>query len=72
MQMLCWRTIVRRMPSHCSRKNREPSRADLEFVLGRAYAANGEPRKAAVILSNLYFNMPLSAEAPQAETELKA
>ena len=49
---------------------REPVRSDLELVLGRAYAATGEPAKAAPIFRNLYFTMPLSGEASQAQTEL--
>src|SRR5205823_9760246 len=52
-------------------KDREPTRAEVELALGRAYAASGEPEKAANILRNLYFTMPLSAEASQADEELK-
>lgn len=52
-------------------KNRQPPRADLELALGRAYAAAGQPLKAAEILRNLYITMPLSAEAGQADAELK-
>ena len=52
-------------------KNRQPARADLELALGRAYAAAGQPVKAAEILRNLYITMPLSAEASQADDELK-
>jgi soluble lytic murein transglycosylase len=52
-------------------KNRQPPRADLELALGRAYAAAGQPVKAAEILRNLYITMPLSAEATQADVELK-
>ena len=52
-------------------KNRQPPRADLELALGRAYAAAGQPAKAAEILRNLYITMPLSAEASQADVELK-
>ncbi len=52
-------------------KNRQPARADLELALGRAYAAAGQPMKAAGILRNLYITMPLSAEAGQADEELK-
>ena len=44
-------------------KDRQPPRADLELALGKAYAAAGEPAKAAEILRNLYVTMPLSAEA---------
>jgi soluble lytic murein transglycosylase len=52
-------------------KEREPTRADLELALGRAYAASGDATKAATILRNLYFTMPLSGEAAQADLELK-
>jgi soluble lytic murein transglycosylase len=52
-------------------KNRQPARADLELALGRAYAAARQPVKAAEILRNLYITMPLSAEATQADEELK-
>ena len=52
-------------------KDRQPPRADLELALGKAYAAAGEPAKAAEILRNLYVTMPLSAEATQADVELK-
>jgi soluble lytic murein transglycosylase len=52
-------------------KDREPTRAEVELALGRAYAASGEQEKAANILRNLYFTMPLSAEASQADDELK-
>jgi soluble lytic murein transglycosylase len=52
-------------------KNRQPQRADLELALGRAYAAAGQPAKAAEILRNLYITMPLSAESTQADVELK-
>jgi len=49
---------------------REPVRAEVELVLGRAYAAAGEPAKAVPVFRNLYFTMPLSGEAAQAQTEL--
>ena len=52
-------------------KDREPTRAEVELALGRAYAASGEPEKAANILRNLYFTMPLGPEAIQADEELK-
>jgi soluble lytic murein transglycosylase len=51
-------------------KDRQPTRSDLELALGRAYTANGDPAKAAVIFHNLYTNFPLSVEASAAETEL--
>ena len=52
-------------------KDREPTRAEVELALGRAYAASGESEKAVNILRNLYFTMPLSPEASQADEELK-
>jgi soluble lytic murein transglycosylase len=52
-------------------KTRQPQRADLELALGKAYAAAGQPAKAADILRNLYITMPLSPEASQADIELK-
>ncbi|HTE87343.1 MAG TPA: transglycosylase SLT domain-containing protein, partial [Terriglobales bacterium] len=51
--------------------DREPTRAEVELALGRAYAASGEPEKAVNVLRNLYFTMPLSPEASQADEELK-
>ncbi len=52
-------------------KDRLPTRPDFELMLGRAHAAAGQPAKAAEILRNLFITMPLSAEADQADTELK-
>ena len=52
-------------------KERLPTRSDLELALGRAYAAAGQPSKAFSIFHNLYFTMPLSAEANQADGELR-
>jgi peptidoglycan lytic transglycosylase len=51
--------------------DRQPVRADLELALGRAYEASDQAAKALTILRNLYFTMPLSWEASQAEIELK-
>jgi soluble lytic murein transglycosylase len=51
--------------------DREPIRADLELVLGRAYAAAGDPAKAVAVLRHLYFTLPLSFEAGPAESELQ-
>jgi peptidoglycan lytic transglycosylase len=51
--------------------DRQPVRADLELVLGRAYEVAGQPAKALSIFRNLYFTMPLSWEASQADGELK-
>ncbi len=52
-------------------KNRQPVRADLEFVLGRAYVASGYPAKAAGIFRNIYYTMPLASEANEAQAELR-
>jgi soluble lytic murein transglycosylase len=52
-------------------QDRKPVRADMELVLGRAYAAAGDNAKAATIFDNLYFTMPLSFEATQAGEELR-
>jgi len=51
--------------------DRNPIRADLELVLGRAYAAAEQPAKAVEILRNLYFTMPLSSEANDAGNDLR-
>jgi soluble lytic murein transglycosylase len=50
---------------------RLPIRSDLEFALGRAYAASGQAAKAATTLANIYYTMPTCAEADAAYTELK-
>ena len=52
-------------------KERQPTRADVELAIGRAYAASGETAKAITTLRNLYFNMPMSAEADAADGELR-
>jgi peptidoglycan lytic transglycosylase len=52
-------------------KERNPTRSDIELMLGRGYEAIGQPEKAAGILRNIYFTMPLSDEATQADAELK-
>lgn len=51
-------------------RDRQPTRADLELALGRAYAASHNPAKALGILRNIYYTMPLSAEANAAQVEL--
>jgi soluble lytic murein transglycosylase len=51
--------------------HRQPTRADIELTLGRAYLTLGAQTKAAPILGNLYVTMPLSGEANQAEIELR-
>jgi soluble lytic murein transglycosylase len=52
-------------------KDRQPVRADIELLLGRAYAATGDNAKAATALGNLFTTMPLSPESTQAEIELR-
>ncbi|GAC1433054.1 MAG: tetratricopeptide repeat protein [Terriglobales bacterium] len=52
-------------------KDRLPTRADTELMLGRAYAASGQSAKAVDVLRNIYFNMPVSNEASEADAELK-
>ena len=50
---------------------RTPQRSDLEFTLGKAYAASGQTAKAADTLANIYYTMPTAAEADAAYAELK-
>jgi soluble lytic murein transglycosylase len=50
---------------------RTPERSDLEFALGRAYAASGQTAKAALTFENIYYTMPTSVEADAAYAELK-
>jgi soluble lytic murein transglycosylase len=52
-------------------KDRLPARSDIEFTLGRAYAALGENAKAAEAFENVYYNMPTAAEADAAYADLK-
>ena len=52
-------------------KDRLPARSDIEFALGRAYAALEQTAKAVEALANVYYNMPTAAEADQAYAELK-
>jgi soluble lytic murein transglycosylase len=52
-------------------KDRLPARSDVELALGRAYAAAGQNEKAAEAFSNVYYNMPTSAEADAAFTEMR-
>jgi soluble lytic murein transglycosylase len=51
--------------------DRDPLRSDLELALAKAYEGAGQNGQASTILQNIYFTMPLSAEAPQAEAELQ-
>src|SRR5260370_24627457 len=50
---------------------RTPVSSDVEFALGRAYAASGQHGKAAETLANIYYTMPTSTEADGAYAELK-
>ena len=52
-------------------KDRLPARSDIELALGKAYATLKQNAKASEAFSNIYFNMPLSAEAEPAYEELK-
>jgi soluble lytic murein transglycosylase len=51
-------------------RDRAPVRSDIELAIGRAYEAAGENQKAATAFRNIYFNLPISAEADAAGTEL--
>jgi soluble lytic murein transglycosylase len=53
-------------------QDRLPTRADFEVTLGRAYAAAGQPFKAAAALRAVYYGMPMAPEADEAEKELVA
>jgi soluble lytic murein transglycosylase len=50
---------------------REPIRSDVEFALGRAYAASGQSEKAARVFENIYYTMPTAVEADSAYAELR-
>ncbi len=50
---------------------RLPGRSDLEFALGRAYAASGQTAKAAETFANIYYTTPTSNDADAAYGELK-
>jgi soluble lytic murein transglycosylase len=52
-------------------KDRLPTRSEVEFALGKAYAALGQTSKAADALANVYYNMPTAQEADAAYGELK-
>ena len=52
-------------------KDRLPARSDIELTIGKAYAALGQNAKAAEALANVYYNMPTSAEADSANSELR-
>lgn len=50
---------------------RVPIHSDVEFSLGRAYAASGQTAKAVETLANIYYTMPGSVEADSAYAELR-
>ncbi len=52
-------------------QTRTPTRSDVEFALGRAYAASGQTAKAADVFENIYYTMPAATEADAAFAELK-
>ena len=52
-------------------KDRLPPRSDIELELGKAFAASGQAAKASEAFANIYYNMPISAEADAANAELK-
>ena len=52
-------------------KDRIPARSDVELAIGKAFAALGQGAKASDAFSNVYYNMPTSADADAANAELK-
>jgi soluble lytic murein transglycosylase len=52
-------------------KDRAPVRSDVELAVGKAYAASGQNSKAAEAFANVYYNMPMSADADAALAEMK-
>jgi peptidoglycan lytic transglycosylase len=52
-------------------KHRAPTKADIELVLGRAYAKANDAVKAAAVFHAIYFEMPTTVEADLAATELR-
>ena len=52
-------------------QTRTPTRSDVEFALGRAYAASGQTAAAAEVFENIYYTMPAATEADAAFAELK-
>lgn len=53
-------------------KHRQPVKADIEITLARAYFAAGDKTKASDIFHKIYFEMPTSAEAEAAASELRS
>jgi len=52
-------------------KDRLPTRSDIELALGKAYASLKEYPKASEAFANVYYNMPISADADSAYQEMK-
>lgn len=52
-------------------KDRLPARSDIELAIGKAYASLGQTAKASEAFANVYYNMPTSADADAAYSELK-
>ena len=52
-------------------KDRLPARSDIELAIGRAFVGLGQTPKASDAFSNVYYNMPTSAEADAAYAELQ-
>ena len=52
-------------------KDRAPVRSDIELALGRAYLILGQTDKAATVFRNLYYTMPVSADADAAGGEVR-
>ncbi len=50
----------------------QASHADFRYALGRAYQMTGDTTHAAAVYRSLYVSLPLSMEAAQAWTQLKA
>jgi soluble lytic murein transglycosylase len=50
---------------------RTPMRSDVEFTIGRAYAALGQNAKAAEAFENVYYAMPMASEADAAHAQLE-
>jgi peptidoglycan lytic transglycosylase len=53
-------------------ENRQPTRADVELALGRAYVKAGQQAKGGEILRHLYITMPASPEADAAASDLQS
>jgi soluble lytic murein transglycosylase len=52
-------------------QHRIPARPDVELVLGRAYQKAGKNSKAAEAFRTVYFGMPLSVQADEANSQLQ-